>query len=672
MQTASTATPFADRADYDAAVSLAREAGRAYYDTGELLMVDADYDALIARIAATSAGNADWDDRGTLTDVAAGSSAAGDVRHAIPMLSLDKAPDTDAVVKFVEGLGGLPVLVEPKLDGLAVHADYVGGGLVLVATRGNGQAGEDVTAHALRDNGIAGLPPRLGTPWTGSVRGEVYMTDADFEAANAARVAAGGKPFVNPRNGVAGSLRKADRPYAIPMTCAVYDITGGPTTVDSYAERMRHAADLGFATAVGLLPSGPDLLSTADEVLTAIEGLGARRSSLGYPIDGAVVKVDSTAGRTKLGSGSRTPYWATAYKYAPDSAGTTLLGIETSIGRTGRLGLTALVEPVQVGGVTVARASLHNVGWVLEQGLAIGQHVAVWRAGDVIPRVTAPIGEQPHGLTPWAPPEGCPQCGEEWDRSSLLWRCHTPSCSAAAALDYWCSGDALDVDRIGGSICVALVEEGLARTVADLYDLTVEQLAALPMGTTSTGAVRVLGAANAAEIVAGLEASKRQPFNRVVTGLGIRMTGRSVGRWLAARFRTMDALLAATVEEIAEIDRMGPVKAQHVVDGLGRLRDVIDRLAASGVAMGLVDDGGEKPLAGQTYVVSGSVPGYTRTTVAERIEALGGRASSSVSATTTALITSETTTAKAKAAAKHDVPIIDPETFAARLAGALV
>ncbi|HWO65820.1 MAG TPA: NAD-dependent DNA ligase LigA [Umezawaea sp.] len=659
---------FADRSSYDAAVALARTAGAAYHDTGELVMVDADYDVLVARIAATRAEHPGWDDQGLLTEVAAGASAVGDVRHAIPMLSLDKALDEPALVAFVEGLGELPVLVEPKLDGLAVHAEYVDGSLVLVATRGNGQSGEDVTEQALRDGGIAGLPPSLVSPWSGSVRGEVYMTDQDFEAANTARVGAGGKPFVNPRNGVAGSLRKADRPYAIPMTCAVYDITAD---ADSHLDRMGQAAALGFATAVGLLGASSTHVG-APAVVEAIRAIGARRAALGYPIDGAVVKVDGTAARVRLGSGSRTPYWAMAYKFAPDLASTTLLGIETSIGRTGRLGLTAVVEPVAVGGVTVSRASLHNVSWVQEQGLAIGQRVAVWRAGDVIPRVTAPIGEQPHDLTPWTPPPGCPQCGEEWDTTSLLWRCNTPTCLAAAALDYWCSGDALDVDRIGRSLCVALVEAGLARTVADLYDLTAEQLAELPMGLTTTGGVRVLGASNAAEIIAGLEASKRQPFNRVVTGLGIRMTGRSVGRWLAARFRTMEVLLAASVEEIAEIDRMGPAKAKAVVDGLARLRPVIDRLAVSGLAMGLVDDGGTKPLAGKTYVVSGSVPGYTRTTVAERIEELGGRASSSVSATTTALITSETTTAKAKAAAKHNVPVIAPQTFARQLEGALV
>lgn len=345
-----------------------------------------------------------------------------------------------------------------------------------------------------------------------------------------------------------------------------------------------------------------------------------------------------------------------------------LRDIEVRVGRTGRISLRAVLDPVFVDGTTITYATLHNPRFVEEQGLAIGQTVAVWRAGDVIPRVTAPIGEQPHGLTPWTPPETCPQCGEPWDKSSLLWRCHTASCSATNALEYWCSREAMDVEGAGEALCVALVNAGLANDVADLYVLTADQLAELPVGTTKAGGVVLLGKLNAAKVIASLEHSKAQAFNRVITGLGIRMTGRSVGRWLAARFKNMDALRAATVEEIAEIDKMGLIKAQHVVDGLTAMAGVIDRLAAAGVTMSVPETTGDKPLDGKTYVVSGSVPGYTRTTVSERIEELGGRASGSVSANTTALVTAETTTAKAVKAAKLGVPIIDPAEFAQLLA----
>ncbi|GAA4935959.1 NAD-dependent DNA ligase LigA [Actinoplanes utahensis] len=654
---------FADRTAFDEAVQRARHAATAYYDTGDAVMTDADYDALADRIAASIAARPEWDDQGVTTAVAAGASAGGDVRHPTAMLSLDKIKTPEEVAAFVATLGGDACLVEVKLDGLAIRAEYVDGRLVLAALRGDGTTGEDVTAQVRR--GVAGLPSELATPWTGEVRGEVYMTVEDFEAASANRVAAGGKAFVNSRGAVAGAIRSIDRAYAAPMTFATYEIVGdGVDASGTHLARMDRAEELGFPAACRLIPEVAGECFTAEQVTAAIDLIGARRSTLVFPIDGAVIKADAEATRRRLGLASRTPYWAVAFKYPPDTASTVLRDIEVRVGRTGRISLRAVIDPVHVSGTTVTKATLHNPQWVAEQGLAIGQTVAVWRAGDVIPRVTSPIGEQPHGLTPWVAPEVCPQCGEPWDKSSLLWRCHTASCAAANALAYWCSREALDVDGAGDSFCDAVIEAGLARNVADLYALTVDDIAELPVGKTTAGGTVMLGRSNAERIIAGLEASKQQPFNRVVTGLGIRMTGRSVGRWLAARFKSMTALRAATVEEIAEIDKMGLIKAQHVVDGLVAMSDVIDRLAGYGLTMEVVDDGGAKPLAGQTYVVSGSVPGYTRTTVSERIEALGGSASSSVSAKTTALVTAETTTAKAKKAAQLGIPVIAPEEFA--------
>jgi len=656
--------PALSAADFVAAVDQARAAARSYYDTGDVLMTDADYDALLDRIAEAKAAHPEWDDHGLTTRVAAGASGGGDVRHPVPMMSLGKVTGEEEVRAFVASLGGDPCLVEVKLDGLAIRVEYRSGRLALAALRGDGSTGENVTAQVLR--GVAGLPARLATSWTGEVRGEVYMTVQDFEAAGANRVAAGGKAFINSRGAVAGSIRSADRAYETPMTFAAYDISG---EFASHRERMGRAAELGFATAGRLATGEIQVAADAEAALAAIAGIGELRRGLEFPIDGAVLTADLEATRRRLGSGSRTPYWAAAFKYPADTGSTVLRDIEVRVGRTGRISLRAVLDPVFVDGTTITYATLHNPKFVEDQGLAIGQTVAVWRAGDVIPRVTAPIGEQPHGLTPWTPPETCPQCGEPWDKSSLLWRCHTASCSATNALEYWCSREAMDVEGAGEALCVALVNAGLANDVADLYQLTEEQLADLPVGNTKAGGVVLLGKLNAAKVVASLEHSKTQPFNRVITGLGIRMTGRSVGRWLAARFKTMEALRAATVEEIAEIDKMGLIKAQHVVDGLTAMSEVIDRLAAAGVTMAVPETEGDQPMAGKTYVVSGSVPGYTRTTVSERIEQLGGRATGSVSAGTTALVTAETTTAKAKKAAQLGIPVIDPVEFAALLDG---
>ena len=650
-------------AGFAAAVDRAQAAAKSYYDTGDVLMTDADYDALLDRIAEAKKAHPEWDERGVTTRVAAGVSAGGDVRHPVPMMSLGKVTGEDDVRAFVASLGGDPCLVEVKLDGLAIRVEYASGRLTLAALRGDGTAGENVTAQVLR--GVTGLPAQLSTAWTGEVRGEVYMTVGDFEAASANRVAAGGKAFINSRGAVAGSIRSADRTYETPMTFAAYDVSG---EFASHRERMDRAVELGFPAAGRLAVGEVQIAADAEAALAAIARIGELRRDLEVPIDGAVLTADLESTRRRLGSGSRTPYWAAAFKYPADTGSTVLRDIEVRVGRTGRISLRAVLDPVFVDGTTITYATLHNPKFVADQGLAIGQTVAVWRAGDVIPRVTAPIGEQPHGLTPWTPPESCPQCGEPWDKTSLLWRCHTASCSATSALEYWCSRDAMDVEGAGEALCVALVNAGLASDIADLYTLTAEQLAELPVGNTKAGGVVLLGKLNAAKVIASLEHSKTQPFNRVITGLGIRMTGRSVGRWLAARFKTMEALRAATVDEIAEIDKMGLIKAQHVIDGLTAMSGIIDRLAAAGVTMSNPDTEGDKPLDGKTYVVSGSVPGYTRTTVNERIEQLGGRASGNVSANTTALITSETTTAKATKAAKLGIPIIDPADFAEMLA----
>jgi DNA ligase (NAD+) len=659
--------PFADRAGFDAAVATARAAATAYYDTAVMVMPDAEYDALADRIQATLAVHPDWDDRGVITGVAAGASAGGAVVHPTPMLSLDKVKTRDELAAFVVRLGDRTV-VEVKLDGLAVRAEYREGRLVLVATRGDGSTGEDVTVQAQRDGGIGGLPVTLVEPFTGEVRGEVYMTDTDFATANANRVAAGGKAFVNARNATAGSLRAQTAVAATPMTFAAYELTGGRADAHTeHSSRMEYAASLGFATAYDLTRAagGHVVAADVDDVFAVIDAIEKARPTLGYQIDGAVIKADADATRDRLGMASRTPYWATAFKYPPDTGFSTLRDIEVAVGRTGRASFRAVIDPVFVGGSTITYASLHNAPWIVEQGLAIGMKVAVIRAGDVIPRVTAAVGEQPEGLTPWAPPGACPQCGEAWDTSSLLWRCHTASCAAVNALVYWCSRDALDVERIGESICEALVEQGLATTVADLYDLTVDDLANLPMGTTSTGSVRRLGLANATEIVAQLETSKAQPFNRVITGLGIRMTGRSVGRWLAARFTSMDALRAATVAEVAEIDRMGMVKAQAVVDGLAAMADVIDRLAAHGLTMHVVVEGGHRPWEGKKVVVSGSVPGMSRTQAQEAAARLGATVSGTVSKNTELLVAGDGAGSKLAKAQELGIEIMSAEDFAA-------
>lgn len=673
-----TATP---TTDLDRLVSDLTAAAASYYESDTLLMSDTDYDTGIEQVRAAVSVDpslATPESDALLTQVAAGVSAGGDIAHPTRMLSMSKAENLDAVdalVARVQDIGRDGVVVEPKMDGLALRVEYVEGRLVLAATRGDGFTGEDVTAQVTRGSGVAGLPLTLSATWSGEVRGEVYMTTPQFEWAQRLRAERGGKPFVNPRNATAGALRKSGAEHWMPLSFAAYDLTDDDA-LPAHSARMGMANSLGIATAIGLIAKygvtcGP--YDYPEVVRLAIDEIEKARPGLPFEIDGAVIKADHDRGRTSLGEGSRTPNWAIAYKYAAEEATSVIEAIEVSIGRTGRMGLRARITPTFVGGTTVSYATCHNPTWLVAEGIGVGSTVLLKRAGDVIPRITAPLDTAANADIPtWTPPETCPQCGEEWDKSSLLWRCHTPECSVAGRITYFAARDCMDVEGLGGTVAEALAEARLVENVADLYDLSVETLADLPLGETSTGSIRRLGTANATRILGSLETQKAQPLNRVITALGIRMTGRSVGRWLAAAYPTMEGLRAATVADLAAIERLGEIKATHIVNGLATLGPVIDRLADAGVNMGSEPDPaaqGDLPLAGKTYVVSGSVPGYTRTTIAERIELLGGKASSSVSKTTTALVTSETDTSKAKKAADLGIPVIDPDEFVKMLEG---
>lgn len=634
------------------AVTRAKDAAHSYYTSDTMTMSDAEYDALLDAIEETRSAHPDWDDSGLTTQVAGGVAVDGDVRHPAPMLSMAKATTLDAITQMVAGKG---YVVEPKLDGMAVRAEYVDGKLTLAATRGDGMTGEDITLQVRR--GIRGLPTQLKMPFTGDIRGEIFMTDADFDEANARRVAGGKRAYVNPRNATSGALRDADPNLVAPMSFAAYDVAGAS---GSYRRTMAEIEALGIRTACNLVPDigGKSL----DE---AVELLHQMRPTLGFPIDGAVVKLDSYAERERLGASSRAPRWAVAYKYPADTATTILRDIEISVGRTGRLGFRFVVDPVFVGGSTIQYATAHNADWIVEADLRIGDTVWVYRAGDVIPRITtADLTKRAPDSTPWEPPMECPQCGRVLDTSSVIWRCLSPECSVLGKIIYFCSRDCMDIEGIDTAISEALVSSGLVSTVADIYDLTVDDIANLSLGEN-----RKVGNKVATKIMASIEASKSQPFNRVITALGIRSTGRSVGRWLAAAFVNMENLQMASVADIAQIDKLGDIKATNIVNGLRELADVIARLKAAGLSMEQAQQDNDLPLAGQTFVVSGAVPGYTRTTIAERIEALGGRASSSVSKDTTALITAETTTSKAMKAAQLGIRVIDPTDFVEMIDG---
>ena len=663
-----TVAPFDTRTEFDNAVAKAAEAAEAYYDTDAVVMVDADYDTLVDRIAATRDNNPDWDDHGVTSAVAGGQSAGGDVTHPVPMLSLSKTKSIDEVADFVRRVNGL-VAVEVKIDGLAVRVEYRNGILVLAATRGDGLTGENVTPQVLRGTGIHGLPTTLPTAWTGEVRGEIFMTDTDFDAASNLRVERGGKPFANPRNATAGSLRKTGDENFMPMSFAAYDITGEIVdNHDSYLGRMAEARRLGFQTASHI---GPDSTrwSTVETVAAAIARIESLRDTLGFPIDGAVIKADLDADRARLGSASRTPRWATSFKYSPREASSVLRSVEVSIGRTGRLSLTAHIDPVLVDGSVVSKASGHNAPWMAAAGLGPGMNILVVKRGDIIPYISLLDGDQPANATPWVAPETCPQCGEAWDKTSILWRCHTPACSVTGKIEWFGDRSTMDVEGLSTATAEALVEAGLVNDIADLFDLTVEQVAAVKIGTTSSGADRLIGTATATRLINGIEASKSQPLNRVIASLGLRFTGKTFGRRFADAFKTLEAFRDATLEELMQVEAVKDGRGTLIHKGLQDSRDTIDRLIAAGVTTAVEEaaapEGKELPFVGMKVVVSGTVPGMGRTEAQEAAIKLGAVVSGSVSKNTSLLVAGDGAGSKMTKAEALGVTVMPAEDFAA-------
>lgn len=664
--------------DFDSQVTLAHAAATAYYNaaneavSGDDLMSDAEYDDLVGQIEAALELHPEWANEkshAVLNMVAGGTAISGDVTHLEPMLSLTKVVTTDDVNGAIAKFGA--VIIEPKLDGLAVRAVYEGGRLVQVVTRGDGLTGEDITERVLsgKTSRVLGLPADVVTG-DFEVRGEVFMSDADFEFSNRNRTEAGKPAFVNQRNGAAGALRKADATYDTALSFAAYDVTGY-SDEPNYSDRMTTLlTGTGIKAAMFLtdLPRDPR---------DAMDHLDTHRATLGYPIDGCVIKADADTIRRSLGMGSRAPKWAVAYKYEAEAATTVVHDIELALGRTGRLSLRARVEPTFVGGTTVTYASLHNVGWLIEQDIRIGDTVVVKRANDVIPRVESPdLSQRPAGSVAWVPPTGCPQCGEPFDKSTELWRCVTPECSTLGRITYAAARDCLDIEGMSTAVATALVETGRVSNIADLFTLTTDELTSLVLGTTKTGSPRRLGASNATKISAEIERAKTQPLNRVITSLGMRKTGRTMGRRLANQFGTMEALRTASVEALCEVEGVATGKAQSIHDEVRAMATVIDALAVAGVNMGtevVVEDTapatGTNALDGMSVVVTGKVTGplagLSRNDMNELIEAHGGKASGSVSAKTGLLVCAEPSGTKFDKATALGVTIVTPEKFAA-------
>ncbi|WP_051948044.1 NAD-dependent DNA ligase LigA [Streptomyces scabiei] len=683
----------ADAAAYAQAVEDAVRASAAYYTGGTSVLDDDTYDRLVRGIAVWEAEHPEQTLPDSPTGKVAGGAVEGDVPHTVAMLSLDNVFSGEEFTAWTASLArriGHEVerfSVEPKLDGLAIAARYTRGRLTRLITRGDGTAGEDVS-HAIGT--IEGLPRELAEPVTVEVRGEVLMTNAQFEHANEVRTGHGGQPFANPRNAAAGTLRAKERAYTVPMTFFGYALLALPgTDADSaarlgelaHSELMARAAELGVNTTASTAVPGVTA-GTVEGVLDRVKEIAALRPELPFGIDGIVVKADLAADQRAAGSGSRTPRWAIAYKLPAVEKITRLLEVQWNVGRTGIIAPRGVLEPVEIDGSTITYATLHNPADITRRDLRLGDHVMVHRAGDVIPRVEAPVAHLRTGDEQTIVfPEVCPRCGSGIDTGEQRWRCENGrNCHLVASLSYAVGRDQLDVEGLGHTRVVQLVEAGLVSDLADLFALTREQLLGLErMGETSTD-----------NLLAALDTAKGRPLSRVLCALGVRGTGRSMSRRIARYFATMDNIRAADAEAIQRVEGIGTEKAPSIVAELAELAPLIDKLAAAGVNMtepgatppapadeesATTEAGAEPPsgpLAGMAVVVTGAMTGVleklSRNQMNELIERAGGRASSSVSKKTSLVVAGENAGSKRAKAETLGIRLADPDEFAALVA----
>ncbi|TXS47999.1 NAD-dependent DNA ligase LigA [Streptomyces sp. OR43] len=685
------AVVLADTAAYAAAVEEASQAAAAYYATGESALDDDAYDRLARGIAAYEQDHPQDVLAQSPTGKVAGGVAVGDVPHTVPMLSLDNVFSAEQFATWTTSLErriGRPVSawsVEPKLDGLAVAARYRAGRLEQLITRGDGTAGEDVS-HAIGT--VVGLPRQLAEPVTIEMRGEILMTAEQFEQANTLRTEHGGAPFANARNGAAGTLRAKDRPYTVEMTFFAYGALPLPDSEELTATlaELPHSETLGYVAGLGVHTAAdtavaPRTVATVEDVQARVEEVASLRASLPFGIDGIVIKADLAADRRDAGSGTRAPRWAIAYKLPAVEKVTRLLGVEWNVGRTGIIAPRAVLEPVEIDGSTVSYATLHNPADITRRDLRIGDHVMVYKAGDIIPRIEAPVAHLRTGdEQPVVFPEACPQCGSEIDTSEQRWRCvRGRDCRLVASISYAAGRDQLDIEGLGATRVVQLVDAGLVADFADLFTLERDQLLALErMGETSTD-----------NLLAAIDAARAQPLSRVFCALGVRGTGRSMSRRIARYFADMDRIRAADVETLQRVDGIGKEKAAGVVAELVELAPLIEKLVAAGVTMtepgatpppepgeeGEAEEGGSadgRPLDGMTVVVTGAMTGalekLSRNQMNELIERAGGKSSSSVSKRTTLLVAGEKAGSKRTKAEDLGVRIAGPEEFAELIA----
>ncbi len=646
------------------------ENSRLYYEEDAPRISDFEYDAMFRELQELEAAHPHLDTPDSPTRRVGGQALDRfeKVAHTVQMGSLSDVFSEEELLGFVEPLSaeypGLLYSVEPKIDGLSVSLTYENGVFVQGLTRGDGFVGENVTEN-LRT--VRSVPLRLSEPLPHlTVRGEVYMPRAVFASLNEAREAAGESRFANPRNAAAGSLRQLDSKVAASrrLEIFIFNLQEGSLYMDG-REAATHTEALDRLTALGFAPVPHRMTVTGDEVWHAISSLHEKREGLPFDIDGAVVKVDDIALRHVIGEGTSTPKWAAAYKYPPEKAETTLLAISVAVGRTGVLTPTAELLPVSLAGTTVSRATLHNLDFIREKDVRIGDRVILQKAGDIIPEIVSSLPARRTGEeTVFEMPRVCPSCGEEVrrDLDGAAVRCINPACPAqrARGIIHFASKDAMNIDGLGPQWIEALLSAGKIRDAADLYTLTKDDL--LPLER--------MGEKSAENLVAAIEKTKTAGLERLLYALGIRQVGEVAAAAIAQRFGTLGAVLSATYESLSEVDDIGPITATNIVDFFANEenRILIDRLVSAGLSTEAAEKQEATHLAGLTFVLTGTLPTLKRDECERMIKKKGGKTAGSVSKKTSYVVAGEAAGSKLAKAQALGVPVIDEATLLQMLA----
>ena len=582
-----------------------------------------------------------------------------EVMHPVPLESLEDVFDGDEVRAFLqkvrETLPQAAYSVEPKVDGLSVALEYRNGVFYQGATRGNGQVGEDVTENLRTIRSIPKtLPEKLPRL---IVRGEVYMARSVFEEINERLELEGKTLMANPRNAAAGSLRQKD-----PRICAQrrLDIAVFNLQLAEGRDFATHTESIAYLREQGFPTIPHALLSDDDDILREIDRLGDTRMTFPFDIDGAVVKLNDLSDRDILGSTAKCPKWAVAYKYPPEQKATKLKNIVVQVGRTGVLTPKAELEPVRLAGTTVTYATLHNQDYITQKDIRIGDTVIVQKAGEIIPEIVEVVRqERPAGTKPYCLPTVCPVCGAPVarDADGAAIRCTGAECPAQLLrnLTHFAGRNAMDIDGLGPAVLQQLVEAGLVANAADLYDLSVQDMARLER----------MGEKSAQNAVNAIAKSKENDLWRLIYALGIRQVGEKAAKVIAAHFGSYDDFASASMEELVAIDDIGEVTAEYIRAWVNspQSQDLMARLKAAGVNMVCKEERLDNRFAGMTFVLTGALERFTRDEAGEMIEKRGGKSSGSVSKKTTYVVAGENAGSKLRKAQELHIPVLTEEEF---------